>query len=376
MDIMKLVAGAVTPMMAGKVASTMGLPEAMVRKVMTVAMPVVMATLMKRGSTAGGMDAIGAALGGMGKNPLDGLGRALSGDASQVSDAAQNGSDMLGSLLGVGASGGLAKTLASYAGVDEKAAGPLLGLASTAALGSLKTAADQQGLDTAGVMRLLGTQRDQIDRAIPSDLGRMLSTSGLLPQAVDVANATRAATAPAPVATNSSGWLNWVIGALALGVLGWLASQFLGHKPAPVVTEVPAATKTVTTETTTAPAETTTVPAATATVNPLLVDGVDIGEKFQGIVNKLTGTLAGVKDAASATASLPALTDADTALGGLTSVVGALTGDGKSAFQTMLGAALPALKSTITGLVGDSAIGPIVKPALDGILGKLVKFGG
>jgi hypothetical protein len=204
----------------------------------------------------------------------------------------------------------------------------------------------------------------------------MLSTSGLLPQAVDVANATRAATAPAPVATNSSGWLNWVIGALALGVLGWLASQFLGHKPAPVVTEVPAATKTVTTETTTAPAETTTVPAATATVNPLLVDGVDIGEKFQGIVNKLTGTLAGVKDAASATASLPALTDADTALGGLSSVVGALTGDGKSAFQTMLGAALPALKSTITGLVGDSAIGPIVKPALDGILGKLVKFGG
>jgi hypothetical protein len=366
---MKLVAGAVTPMMAGKVASTMGLPEAMVRKVMTVAMPVVMATLMKRGSTAGGMDAIGAALGGMGKNPLDGLGRALSGDASQVSDAAQNGSDMLGSLLGVGASGGLAKTLASYAGVDEKAAGPLLGLASTAALGGLKTAADQQGLDTAGVMRLLGTQRDQIDRAIPSDLGRMLSTSGLLPQAVDVANATRAATAPAPVATNSSGWLNWVIGALALGVLAWLASQFLAPKPAPVVTEVPAATKTVTTETTTAPA-------ATATVNPLLVDGVDIGEKFQGIVNKLTGTLAGVKDAASATASLPALTDADTALGGLASVVGALTGDGKSAFQTMLGAALPALKSTISGLVGDSAIGPIVKPALDGILDKLVKFGG
>ena len=350
-----MVAGSVTPMMAAKVASTLGLPEALVRKVMTMAMPVILATLMKRGSTAGGMDAIGSALGGMGKNPLDGLGKALGGDASQVSAAAQSGSDMLGSLLGVGASGGLAKTLASFAGVEEKAAGPLLGLAGTAALGGLKTAADQQGLDTAGVMRLLGSQKDQIEKAIPADLGRMLSTQGLLPQAADMASAARAAIPSTPAAPTSSGWAKWVIGAVAVAVLGWLASQFLGGKPAPVATAVPA---------------------ATTAANPLIVDGVNIGDQLQGILTNLTGTLAGVKDAASATAAVSALTDADTALGGLQAAVGALTGEGKTAFQTLIGAALPALKATIDGLLGDSAIGPIVKPALDGILAKLTTYGG
>jgi hypothetical protein len=359
MDIMSMVAGSVTPMMAGKVASTLGLPEAMVKKVMTMAMPVILATLMKRGSTAGGMDAIGAALGSMGKNPLDGLTKALGGDAAQVTAAAQGGSDMLGSLLGVGASGGLAKTLASFAGVDEKAAAPLLGLAGTAALGGLKTAADQQSLDTAGVMRLLGSQKDQIEKAIPSDLGRLLSTSGLLPQAADVANAARAAIPAAPAPAASSGWMKWIIGALVLAVLAWLASQFLGGKPAPVTTEAPAA-----------------APAATAAANPLIVDGVNIGDSISGILTNLTGTLAGVKDVASATAAVTALTETDTALGGLQTAIGALTGEGKTALQTLIGGALPALKTTIDGLLADSGIGPILKPVVDPILAKLTTFGG
>jgi hypothetical protein len=356
MDIMSMVAGSVTPMMAAKVASTLGLPEAMVKKVMTMAMPVILATLMKRGSTAGGMDAIGAALGGMGSNPLDGLTKALGGDASQVTAAAQGGSDMLGSLLGVGASGGLAKTLATFAGVDEKAAAPLLGLAGSAALGGLKTAADQQGLDTAGVMRLLGSQKDQIEKAIPSDLGRLLSTSGLLPQAADVANAARAAIPAAPAVPKSGGWMKWAIGAVAVAAVAWIASQFLGGSPAPVAPQAAA-------------------PAA-AVADALVVNGVNVGEQVTGILTNLTGTLAGVTDAASATAALTDLTDADSALGGLQSAVGALSGDGKSALQALIAGALPALKATIDGLLGDSAIGPIVKPALDGILAKLTTYGG
>jgi hypothetical protein len=84
--------------------------------------------------------------------------------------------------MGTGTSTSLAKTLAGHAGIDEKAAGPMLGLAGSAALGGLKTAAGEQGLDAAGVMRLLGSQKDQINAAIPSDLGRMLSVAGILPR--------------------------------------------------------------------------------------------------------------------------------------------------------------------------------------------------
>jgi OmpA-OmpF porin, OOP family len=196
---MKMAAGAVTPVMAAKVAGALGLPEGVVRKAMAVGVPVILASLLKRGSTAGGTEAIAATLGGLGKNPLDGMSGAV-GDASQVSAAAQSGSDMLASLMGTGTSTSLAKTLAGYAGIDEKAAGPMLGLAGSAALGGLKTAAGEQGLDAAGVMRLLGSQKEQINAAIPSDLGRMLSVAGILPQAEDTRSTVRAATPVKPAA--------------------------------------------------------------------------------------------------------------------------------------------------------------------------------
>ena len=143
----------------------------------------------------------------------------------------------------------------------------------------------------------------------------------------------------------------------------WLASHFLGGTPKPATTEAPTATE--------APAAT-----ETAAVNPLVVDGVNIGDSLQGILTNLTGTLAGVKDAATATEAVKSLTDADTALGGLQTAVNALSGDGKTALQALIGGALPALKTTIDGLLADAAIGPILKPVLDGILAKLTGYGG
>jgi hypothetical protein len=356
LDIMNMIAGAATPAIAAKVAGALGIPEAAVRKAMTVGLPVILATLLKRGSTSGGMDAIGAALGGMGKNPLEGLAGALGGSASQVSAAAQGGSDMLGSLLGVGAAGGLTKTLASYAGLDEKAAGPLMGILGSTALGGLKSAADREGLDAAGVMRLLGTQKDQIEKAIPADLGRMLSTAGILPPVAEVTGAARAAIPSAAAPAQSGGWMKWVLAAVALAVLAWLGSNFFGRAPETVATEAPAA--------------------ATAAADALVVDGVNIGDTIQGVLGNLTTTLAVVTDTASATAAVQALTEADATLGGLEGAVSSLSAEGKTALQALIAGALPALKSTIDGLLGDSAISGILKPTLDGILAKLTTFGG
>ena len=67
--------------------------------------------------------------------------------------------------------------------------------------------------------------------------------------------------------------MKWLIGAVALAAVVWLASQLFGTKPAPVVTEAPAV-----------------APAATG---PLVVDGVNIGDSIQGILTNLTGTLGG-----------------------------------------------------------------------------------
>jgi hypothetical protein len=214
------------------------------------------------------MDAISVALGGLGKNPLDGLTAALGGTTSQVSTAAQGGSDKLGSLIGVGAADGLTKTLASCAGINERAAGPLMGIVGSTALGGLKSAADKEGLDAAEVMRLLASQKGQIEKAVPSDLGRMLSTAGILLQAAEVASAARVAIPPAQPAP-SGGWMKWALGAVEPTVLALLGSQLFGRAPKPAVTEAPAL--------------------APAAADELVVDGVNIGEAIQGRLRKLDG---------------------------------------------------------------------------------------
>jgi hypothetical protein len=71
-----------------------------------------------------------------------------------------------------------------------------------------------------------------------------------------------------------------------------------------------------------------------------------------------------------------ALTEADTTLGGLESAVSSLSAEGKTALQALIAGALPALRTTIDGLLGDSAISGILKSTLDSILARLTTMGG
>jgi hypothetical protein len=353
MDIMKLVAGAITPVAASKLAGTLGISEGIARKVVAVGIPVILAAIMKRGAAPGGTDAISSAMAGMGKNPLGDLNNIFGGDASKVTAAGKNGTDLLSSILGSQESSSLVSKLAGYAGGDKAAVGTLLGLAGSTALGGLKSAADEQKLDAAGVMRLLGGQKDQIAKAIPADLGRTLASTGLMPSdIVSAATSTQFQQAP----QEKSGMMKWIIGLAALAVLVWLASQFLGGGQDEVTT-------------------TTEAPAA-ATVNPLEVEGVDIGQSVQGILTDLTGSLAGITDTESAQSALETLTSADQALGGLEGAIGSLTGEGKSALSGLVNGSLPALQSTVEGLLGDGGIATILKPVLDSILSKLTAFAG
>jgi hypothetical protein len=107
-----------------------------------------------------------------------------------------------------------------------------------------------------------------------------------------------------------------------------------------------------------------------------VVDGVNIGESVQGVFTTLTSTLGSVTDVATADAAVKSLTDADATLGGLEAAIGGLSGEGKTALSTLIGGALPAIKTTVDGLLGDSAIAPILKPVLDSIMSRLTSYAG
>jgi hypothetical protein len=359
MDLVKMATSAITPVIAAKIARTLGVPEAIVEKVVAVGVPLVLAAILRRGSAAGGSTAISDLLGALRK---DGPGVVPGGQDADVAQTTKLGTDRLGSLLGAGATGTLAAALAKYLGIDAKAAGPLLGLAGGAALGGLKTAAEQQNLDAAGLVRLLGSQKDQLARAIPADLTKALSGSGLLPDVQRLATTTASASTTA--SQSSAGWLKWLAGLVVLVLLIWLGAKLIGGRETPVAT-TPAA-----------PAATATAPAATAASSPLVVGGVDVGGKVQGALTDLTSTLAGIKDVDSAKAAVEKLTGVDTGLAGLEGVVTGLPAEGKSALAALINAALPALKSAAEPLMSDAAIGPVVKPLLDSILGRLQAYAG
>jgi hypothetical protein len=397
---MQLVTGFATPMIASKIAGTLGVPEGAVRKVLSLAVPVVLGAFLKRSSSPGGVDSLASALGSIQSDPLDSLGNMLSGEPSQLTAAASGGSDLLSSILGSGATGTLASKLAGYAGIDASAAGPLLGLAGSMALGGLKKTADDQGLDAAGVARLLESQKGDIAAALPADfLAQLKGTDILGPALMGAAPAAaappRAASAtprtpPPPPPPAKGGMTKWIVGLVALALLAWLLTRFLGGPEEVVVEEeavteeapaaaeeTPAAEAPAAEE---APAETAAEPAAApepaAAAGPLVVDGVDLGASLQGVLDRVSGALAGVTDAASAEAAVTTLTEADTALAGIQTAAAGLPAEGTSALQALVAGALPALKTTADTLLADSTLGPILKPIVDGLLAKLTALAG
>jgi hypothetical protein len=393
MNIMNMLTGFVTPVIASKVAGALGVPEGMARKVISVAMPLLLGAILKRSTSPGGTEALGSALGSVGSKPLESLGSLIGGEPSQLQGAASSGSDMLGSLLGGGTTGTIVSKLASYAGIDASKAGPLLGLAGSMALGGLKKTADEQGLDAAGVVKLLESQKSEIAGALPADfVGKLEGTDILGPQFLSAARRTPAAAPaaapraapPPPPPARKSGMSRWIIGLIVLALLAWLLSRLMGGGPeeTPVAVEPPAepAAEAPAAEAPAAePAPEAEAPAtdtAAAPANPLEVGGVDLGSTVQGTIDKIIGTLGGVTDVASAEAALPALTEADASLAEVQTAAASLPAEGTTALQALVSGVLPALQSTIDGLLADSAMGPILKPVADGILAKLTALAG
>ncbi len=106
---------------------------------------------------------------------------------------------------------------------------------------------------------------------------------------------------------------------------------------------------------------------------------VDIGEfstNLGGIFDGATDTLGSVTDAASAEAALPQLTEMGAKLDDMGSVFEAIPEAARGPISSLVGDKMGGLQEaadTVTALPG---VGDIIKPVLEGIMGKLSAFGG
>ena len=263
----------------------------------------------------------------------------------------------------------MASKLAGYGGVEQDKASSLLGLAGSLAMGGIGKAAQEQNLDAPGALRMLEKQKGDIAAALPADFAKMLEGTGLLdglgaaaPAATKPAAATAAPrVTPTPPPAKKPGLMRWVWVAVALALLAWLLPRFFGGEPE--VVEVPVV------ETPAVEAPAVEAPAAVETAAD-----VDYVGTIGDALTRLTGSLSGVTDAASAESALPTLEDVNAALATAQDAAESMPAESRTAIQTAVAAALPTITEQADRILAESGLSSVLKPVIDGILEKLQAF--
>lgn len=136
---------------------------------------------------------------------LDNIGGLLTGGNS--SSVMNQGSSMLGSILGNGAAGGLASAVAGLSGIGGKSSSGLMGLLMPIVLGIVKRKVFGGGgfsQNAGGLLSLLNGQKDNVQAAMPSGFQNQLQSSGFMDQISGLGGGAAAAVGGAAAAVGGA----------------------------------------------------------------------------------------------------------------------------------------------------------------------------
>ena len=260
------------------------------------------------------------------------------------------GANTLTSLLGGSAVSGLTDALGRYAGIGEGGSKSLLGLLGPAVLGILGQEQRDRGLDASGLARLLTSQKDSVAAALPSGFSKYLGDTGILDDVTTTKFASRT--------TDKSSIWPWLLGALALLVLGGLLWRLLSPHPQEVVETKPSQIEVPYTD-------------LLAKLRGVKVGDVDVGELANSAITGLRSSLEGITDESTAQAAVPELTKADSQFDQLSGLLGQLPPEARKTLAGLVAAVRPSLDQLIDKALAIPGVGAIVKPAVDAIRSKL-----
>ncbi len=332
------------PAIATKVASMLGVKSPMVAQLIAAALPTVLAMLTGKAASGQGAQALMSAINQQDVSSPEGLEAMLDQQSPEQLASGGGLSDLLGGDMDT-----LVGALGKYGGLPDSSTKSMLGLIGPAALGSLKSQVAEKGLDPAGLSSLLASQKDNIAQAVPQDFADQLKGTGLL-SAIEGNMPASAASIPTPEPATSGGrggLMKYILPLLVVLAGAW---YFLGGST-PEVPELPDMTE-------------------------LTVGEVNLGEKFNGVVENLTGTLGGITDADSATAAIPGLESVTGELGEIGDLASQLPEAAQTGFSGIIQTALGSLQPMIEGVLESSEFGPILKPVLEPLLAQLTGLAG
>lgn len=317
-----------TPLLVDRVAAAVGVNSSIARMALTYAVPAILNAFAGKASTAGASALLGAVQK-ADPNMLGSLESLLGGAGKD--QLVKSGGSVLGSLLGQGGVDNIIGSLAKNAGIGSGAAAALLPIVGQMALGGL--AKNAAGLDASGLANMLASQKSSFDAAMPSAVSDTVRTA-------------------APQAAGGMGLTKWLVPLAAVLAALWYFMSGAPQQMAPTEQAKPAETA---------------APAAGA----IVVDGVDVTGTLTKTMGDLTNSIAGITDAASATAALPKFETASKSVDSLSAVAGKLDAGQKTALGALIGSALPALRATADKVMATQGVGEIAKPVVDALFAKI-----
>jgi outer membrane protein OmpA-like peptidoglycan-associated protein len=222
MNVIQLLLGALTPGLVQKLASLLGESPDATQKGIGAAIPVVLGSLIGKGSTEAGAGQLieminqSKVTGGV----LENLGD-LFGGGEQTQTASTMGGSILKSLLG-DKLGPLAGLIGGASGMKAGGVEKLLGLAAPLVLGGLMKGAPAGGFTPASLLGLLVSQKEHVAKAAPPGLGALLGIAGL-----EAPAAGAMPTPPAAVVDDKKGGgiLPWLLGAAVIAAIAFFGPK-------------------------------------------------------------------------------------------------------------------------------------------------------
>jgi hypothetical protein len=297
-----------------------------------------------------------ASSGGEAEKVISALGRLDGGSASnsahmladQADSVLERGTGFLNSLFGGSTIAGIVNAVSRFSGIGAGAMHKLLGYLMPVILGRIAARFAGKAPIAQGLTNMLADQKSAIANALPSgfslhDIPGVDAVASAARGAVDT-TARAARSAADATASAGSSLLKWVLPMAALAAIGLILLWFFRPGKPPTV-DLPA-----------------------ADVSKLSTD-------LTGDFKSLTDSLAGIKDAASATAALPKLTELSGKLDAMKALVDRLPAADKGKIIDLIKPNLAKLEEQFAKLQWTPGVGDKVEPAVDGIMGKLASIG-
>ena len=412
-NIVDLVKDQISDQLLGQLAGAAGTDSNQASSALSGAIPGLLSGLTGSANKPGGAGALLEAVNKQDDGLLGNLSSMLG--QGQGSNLADQGTNMLSSLLGGGALGTLANVIGSVAGIGRGNSSSLLGMLAPIVIGVIKKQVLGGGLDASGLTSMLNSQQSNINAAMPQGVSDQLSTQGFFDSiAGGGAAAAPNVTAPNVSAPNvsapnvsapdvsaphidtpkSGGLPKWLIPAAVVAALAFFGLKFLGGKDVEVpdasaVTDaagnvVEQAGQAASDGAASATAAFTSVTDGISTeamdaAKAALPDGVNMDAltgQLDGVFESTGGALSSITDADSATAALPQLTEASEGASQFGEVFKRLPDAAKGPLATMMQSGVGALQPMIDKASAIPGVGAIIEPIIGPMIRSLSDLAG